>query len=562
MADRSAPRKTTLEIPFPSVKRYTPGSGPPPPRISLLPPHDSTAYIIDQFVLPSDKDLNPDSRRLLHYHIGFTDLPAVKTLVPCHKVLDYVSPRGLEEWEYKTLAGKEEERARMLAEKQRADHAKRKAGRPAKVPMEDVGLDVLSSQGQALLLAEQVSGPSLSEPQKRRLGRVLDTEVGDTSNVDSDDAAIHWQLQGEPESDDIVYEDEVEADSESVDQLPMDYGETPSRASSLMQPSQDASRNSSTGSPTKAGQFKSVSSDQMYTQSNGSTPGRIHPAWAHALGRQNQPPAQTPRENGHATSRFRLSSRFSTPDMEARSAKASKRKDQFNGKGSLHDKQPKTKKQKTERPPEPAPKVEEEWEVKDLLDDQWFAEKGVKVHRYLVLWEGTWPVGQNPTWEPAENVQDEALLKRYQKRKAAGLLKPPKKQKTLHQYLPGTKSSSVAEAFEAGIDEHIGPAGAGVESDAEVPDETFLVTENAGDITANGRRPAPPPRVVRYNAGQVQPGLLTGVNGEQINKQGVEAQTHPDPITMSTTCSGSGLRASALHLHVPGPRAEHAGWID
>ncbi|SPQ18510.1 0c623dfe-873c-4570-8f9e-b50ea8616364 [Thermothielavioides terrestris] len=234
MADARVPprRKTTIEIPLPSVRKYVPGSGPPPPRISLAPPRDSTAYIIDQFVLPADKDTTEASRRLIYYHIGFTDLPAARLLIPCNKVLDYVSPRELEDWEYKNLERKEEEQARRRAEEQRACPQKKRPGRSTKVPMDDVGVPALSPADEALLLAQQVAGPSLSTPQKRRLGRMLDEEdVGDTSNADSDDAAIRRQLQAEAESEGVGFEDELglESESESVDQLSLHY-DTPADA--------------------------------------------------------------------------------------------------------------------------------------------------------------------------------------------------------------------------------------------------------------------------------------------------------------------------------------------
>ena len=136
--------------------------------------------------------------------------------------------------------------------------------------------------------------------------------------------------------------------------------------------------------------------------------------------------------------------------------------------------------------------AEDEWEVKDLLDDRVFFEQGVKVHKYLVLWEGEWPEGQNPTWEPAENVSDENLLRRYREKKKAGLLKPPNKaQKKLHQYAIHPHYSSVADAFEGGIDDHSGPAAGDIESDTDPPEERFLVMENAGDIMAGGPRPPP-----------------------------------------------------------------------
>ncbi|KAK4149009.1 hypothetical protein C8A00DRAFT_38409 [Chaetomidium leptoderma] len=540
MADNRLPprRKTTIEIPLHSIHKYVPGSGPPPPRISLAPPRDSTAYIIDQFVLPTDKDMTETSRRLIHYHIGFTDLPAVKILIPCNKVLDYVSPRELEEWEYENLERKEEDRARRLAEKQRADATKRKPGRPPKVPMKDVDLPVRSSADEALLLAQQVAGPSLSTPQKRRPALVLDEEgMGDTSNVESDDAAIHRQLQGNPEFGESEFDDDPDADSESVDQLALHYGATvegtPSRTSSSVPPSlppqQDSTITTSIALKTKTG-FSSSAPAPALPPSNTSTPGGIHPAWAQAFGQQKraESPAKPHSQNGHVqqngtpwsllakpqpkpststpTQRPAAraggtsngpASRLSTPGVGvgssiASGSSASKRKGQpLNGKGSSQEKQPKTKKQKNKQAPdEPAA---DEWAVKELLDDRWFIEQGAKVHRYLVLWEGDWPEDQNPTWEPSENVQNQALIQRYQKKKKAGLLNPSKKtQKTLHQYLAGSAYSSVAEAFEGDIDEQTGPVAADIGSEADRP-ETFLVTENVGAIMTNGANPARAP---------------------------------------------------------------------
>jgi len=523
-------RKASVEIPLHSVRKYVPGSGPPPPRISLVPPRDSTAYIIDQFVLPTDKDLTPTSRRLIHYHIGFTDLPAVKILIPCNKVLDYVSPRELEDWEYQNLEHKEQERARRLAEQQRAGPTKKKPGQPSKVPLEDIGMPRRNSVDEALLLAQHVAGPSLSTPKKRKLGHIPDeAEVAD-SNAESDDAAIYRQLQGDPELDDEVeeFDDDLESDSESVDQLALQYDasapETPSRTESLGPPLKAPLPANSNTAVSEKGSPSSTPAASTLPPSNTSTPGVVHPAWAHAFGQKSRPeqPQMGHRHNEHAlrhgmplsllskpqhpkpstpigargttfkiagssngaTSQLSTSGIGATPPNGAGSS-AHKRKGQPNGKGSPQEKQQTTKKPKLQQEVEPAA---DEWEVKDLLDDRWSIEQGVRVHRYLVLWAGDWPEDQNPTWEPAENVQDRDLIKRYQKRKKAGLVKPAqKKQKTLHRYLAGAKYASVAEAFEGGIDDQAGPAAADVESD-DVPDETFLVTANVGDVMANTTR--------------------------------------------------------------------------
>lgn len=517
-ATLSPRRKAVIEIPLPSIRKYVPGSGPPPPRISLAPPRDSTAYIIDQFVLPTDKDMTPTSRRLIHYHIGFTDLPAVKLLVPCNKVLEYVSPRELEDWEYQNLEHKEEERARLLAEKQRAKPAKKKPGRPPNVPMADVGRSALSAAEEALFLVQQVVGPSLSTPQKRKVRPILDEEeIGDSTNVESDDAVIYQQLQGGAGSGGTdEFEDDQELDSEPVDQLvfPDDTssGEAPSRPRSLAPSLQDPLPTRPATSPPAASTPPS---------GNASTPGRIHPAWAHVFGQQtrSENPPKVQSQNGFAphngtpwsvlakaqqpkAPQIRTSTPGSTFKPAGRSngpssistipavgsdSLAVKRKGQPNGKGSPQETQ-QTKKQKLKQEAEPAA---DEWEVKELLDDRWIIEQGVKAHMYLVLWAGDWPADQNPTWEPAENVQDQGLVQRYQHKKKAGLLKPGQKtQKTLHRYLAGAKYSSVAEAFEGGIDDETGFA-AGMERDADLPEETFRVTETVGDVMENGTKAAP-----------------------------------------------------------------------
>ena len=522
-----------------------PGSGPPLPQISLLPPRDSTAYIIDQFVLPTDKDMTPTSRRLVHYHIGFTDLPAVKILIPCNQVLDYVSPRELEDWEYQNLEKKEEERQRLLAEKHRVGSQKKKPGRPPKVPMEDRGTPV-SPADETLRLAQEVAGPSLSTPQKRKMDRIPDSEDNeDTSNPESDDAAIEQQLRGVVYHDVLDSEDEggdgVEFESDDADHQAPQHDTspvaTPPRAGSLVPLRQSSLLPGSAASLAAVPLLGTVSAPPARPPGNTPTPAKVHPAWAHQLGQKGHPEKSAPKpsQNGHAkqsgtpwspltksqhrkpfpptsapASSFKPaggSKGPSTPFLAvgagagssiASDSSTTKRKTEHaNGQTPSPDKQHKTKKQKIKQE-DPPPT--EEWEVKDLLDDQWLDEQGVRVHKYLILWAGDWPEDQNPTWEPAENVQNKAMIQRYHKRKKAGTLKPPKKtQKTLHHFLTGARYSSVAEAFEGDINDQSG-LGAVLDNDAESADERFLVTENVGDITSNGSRSGPTTNFLSFDS--------------------------------------------------------------
>ncbi|KAL1895903.1 hypothetical protein Sste5346_005001 [Sporothrix stenoceras] len=136
------------------------------PPISLAPPRDddNAAFIVDKVVTPFDwggppavntnADLGIDPReddddydtdeeeekederyrqnperqqikRVLNYVVGWPDEPYARQLVPCTQILEYVSPRVLEDWEYALTerqraareARREEKRAELLAKK-------------------------------------------------------------------------------------------------------------------------------------------------------------------------------------------------------------------------------------------------------------------------------------------------------------------------------------------------------------------------------------------------------------------------------------------------------------
>jgi hypothetical protein len=187
--------KTTIEVPVPGFRKYVGGMGPSLEPLSLAPPRDSTAYIIEKLVWPPIKETTPTTRRLLYYHIGFTDLPHVKTMVSCDNALDYISPREIEDWEYNDLERRIEEKERHEVEKKAG---KRRAGRPAKSRPSDAA-PILASRASvtddAMLLADHVAGPSLSTPKKRK--RQEEEEI---TTSESEDAAIRRQLGARSES--------------------------------------------------------------------------------------------------------------------------------------------------------------------------------------------------------------------------------------------------------------------------------------------------------------------------------------------------------------------------
>lgn len=534
--------KTTIEIPLPSIKKYTRGSGPPPPPITLAPPRDSTAYIIDQFVLPVLKDTKPDSRRRIFYHIGFTDIPAARLLVPCNEVLDYVSPRELEEWEYDALQIKEADKA-VEAEQRRKNQeqapAKKKPGRPPKARLNEPALDapaepVISLQEGDILLAKQeaVGGPSLATPQKRKRAEIPRFD-------DSDEAAIQLQLQNQSPGPSEVENSGTDLEGyDSTDPLSADLG--PKVTSYSRGNSSGSSAQQPVAGPSKPTATKpSVSSNIASRPSSSvvSTPGRIHPMFARSIevgrisvsGHGSQkgagqngvgPSRGFGGINAEANARASPSRDNSTRQFKAvpkaavlpfthptqitpisftplaapiavsrpivTSDSLSKQIESSSARKRRKDEQPKSsRKRKKSHIEEPT----DSWVVKELLDDQWVTEHGVKVHKYLVLWKGNWPPDQNPTWEPEDNIDDQGLIKTYLKKKESGMLKAPKKtQRSMLSYLSQPQYSSVAEAFEGDIDE-LQPEAAAVtpESDSDDGDELLVTEEPVAKTQKNGK---------------------------------------------------------------------------
>ncbi|KAJ4138341.1 hypothetical protein NW768_002164 [Fusarium equiseti] len=130
------PTKSRITVCVPERPRdYVPGSGPPLQPISLLPPKDSTAYILERIILPPPPgvatDGNPLPRRMT-YVVTWSDLPAAQMLVPAMDILDYVSPRELEEWEFKNTEEQMENEAVQKQQIQAGEAPKKKRGRPPK----------------------------------------------------------------------------------------------------------------------------------------------------------------------------------------------------------------------------------------------------------------------------------------------------------------------------------------------------------------------------------------------------------------------------------------------
>jgi hypothetical protein len=537
-------RRVRIEIPLRTRPKRLYCSGPPPPPIALVPPRDSTAYIVNKLVLPSGLETaaNLHTQRRLYYTVGWTDPPGAKVAVLASRVLDYVSPRELEDWEYNDFLRREEEKGLAQVEAA-ATPKKKKPGRRRKGPsaseQEAAAAEqpaVLDSETEAILAEKKAAGgPSLSTPSKRKLEELYKETEAEETGTESENAAIMRQLYSEGDEagypSEAQYGEEMDIDSEAVDLLEPGIADLSSRASSLVPPIRApfAAR----ASPALSGSRKPSSADSSsvaFPSAPASLPDIKGKAPAGAAVRQ----APTPRQE--AKPRSRTSTRASTPltayfpAPSTNGAPPLRRESTgftpvitpvpfpvrapFSAQPSLpklnistpsaDDTQPSpTASQR--RPPRKRKKEEKaaevEWKVKRLEGDKYdYDANGNLVRYFKVLWEGDWPPSQNPSWEPEENIsddlKDEYLRKKESKLKNGYLAgKSPAKSPANKPppFLPKKRYSNVAEAFEGEIDE-LGGAAAGKnaeddDDDEEDGEEMFVVTDEPQ--SGADRKPAP-----------------------------------------------------------------------
>lgn len=210
------PSRSRIAVPlFTKPADYVPGSGPRLRPISLLLAGDSTAYILERVLLPSPGPAangKPLPKRMA-YLIGWRDLRAASMLVPAMQVLEYVSPRTLEEFEAKLEQEVDDEKEKLRNESKsglEAPQKKKKRGRPP-----------AHSQIKSAVVAEPVAETptpekprhkkgviSLSTPQKSRLADFewLSEDEGSPSRQIAEEQfqSLHGFLPGPEEGSNVA----------------------------------------------------------------------------------------------------------------------------------------------------------------------------------------------------------------------------------------------------------------------------------------------------------------------------------------------------------------------
>ncbi|KAI8957565.1 hypothetical protein F5Y11DRAFT_339127 [Daldinia sp. FL1419] len=244
--DEIKTRTSRIEIQLPSKPPpYRPGDGPALAPLRIQPEHDSNAFIVDKRVLP-DTAPNGELKLHMYYVVGWPDLPAARVSILATQIYDYVSPRAVEDFEYKALLERDAEEERLEAEKRRILEiaAKKKAvasalkppaipsvlgqkrrGRPSKAELQSRQLKRQANIGtsqriEVVLPPATTSGPSLSTPKKKPVGELATDPEEDVDEEDSENA-IYRQLCGyESPSEDMDMDDDVKDGDTSLDNAP------------------------------------------------------------------------------------------------------------------------------------------------------------------------------------------------------------------------------------------------------------------------------------------------------------------------------------------------------
>lgn len=430
---RKAPRRS-IEVTLPSKPRpYSRGIGPALAPLSLTLNNDLTGQIASKTVLRGTTK-EGGSKLQLHYIVGWSDLPAAFVAIPAAQILDYVSSRALEDFEYGlSLQQDAVDKAQQQKSEQtgkssigpaavlgtpRTPTNKKRRGRPGKNPKLDREASTADNEDSLPPLPSTASKPSLSTPQKS-LGTLHDESITE-DDADQDMRNIDRHLYGKAT--------ETTTQDSNADVTP-----SPRIVVSTL-PSADRP-GSSFGTPAAAGDSPSS------RVAGGFTPaGRSAGKWPSPL-----------RARMLATSSRQEDAR----DTPVRSPR----------------------KREKARAEAPVPAEEPRYEVKRLEGHKIIVADGREERWLLVRWEGDWPAEQNPTWEPEDNLPG-GLVKRYLKRKARTGSTADDDTHTEYRIAPVRKYSSVAEAFAGEVEDAPKYGNSHDNMDEDDGEEQLLVEEH------------------------------------------------------------------------------------
>jgi len=447
--------------------------------------------------------------------IGWADLPSTQVSVPCTDVLDWVSPREVERWEYNDLLRREDEKLQEgLKAAEIGTGKRRKRGGKTRKPRQQAvepSPPILKPEDEALISQKKAAGPSLSTPQKRKFKELLqeDTEADEVDGNDPDATALFRQLNGsdigaQPSADEYgmyaMYGSTGQLGTQAYSSTADDEE---SRASSLIPAPKPARTEES--SPTRLGPrrpspvppsgahfwakplttptenqmesdpakkkllvnafdlLRDGSRNNGLSKSKTSSPKSATPAQPNGTSHEEKPRAGfTPIPGLKSKSSQLFTSIGPIAPSPTASTPVGKTRDTPASAPASERKLPKSaqkepKRRKTVKEEATPMQDEDAFEVKALLDDRNdYDDNGNLVKYFQVLWVGNWPEWQNPSWEPEDNISDDLIAeytkKKESKMKNGYLTGPSPKKQRPSPWMPQKRYSNVAEAFAGDID--------------------------------------------------------------------------------------------------------------
>ncbi|KHN98946.1 Chromo domain-like protein [Metarhizium album ARSEF 1941] len=401
--------KPTLVIEIRPRPKYTPGCGPSLQPLRLLPPASSSAYIIERILLPSPGlavDGKPLPKRMT-YIVGWHDLPAASLLVPAMDILDYVSPRALEDWE-ETLEDELDQERIKLAEERKIGlgglKQKHKARPPAHTDIEPAAA-IESETERGNVVRPKMGAMSLSTPQKRKLAdfeglsdnensptNQLAREIfGDDSCEDSWDAPLARAGNGDMQIEfmnDTVDSDAAQRPKREIINtpvpLPSYINRMPGYETTFIEPNPATTPIFKAGDASRAPDHADLVACVEGTASSSAA------GLDGLTGSLSLPKSSYTREsNGdHAACAPAAGLADSSTQQSTRPKSAKKRR-----------KESPIATNQSEKDGEPT------WEVERLEDMAFYNVEGQGLVRYfLVRWSGDWPPNQQTSWEPDHHL--------------------------------------------------------------------------------------------------------------------------------------------------------------
>ncbi|EFY89969.1 hypothetical protein J3458_001314 [Metarhizium acridum] len=409
-------KKPTLVIEIKPPPKYTPGCGPALQPLRLLPPASPSAYIVERILLPSPglaADGKPLPKRMT-YIVGWHDLPAASLLVPAMEILDYVSPRTLEEWE-ETLEGElDQERIKLAEEKKIGSEGlkqKHKARPPTHTAIEPAAAIEPETEAEDVV-RPKMGAISLSTPQKRKLA---DFEgLSDNENSPSNQLAREmFGEDGREDSWDVPSAGlgnegmRLEFVSATVDS---DGAQKPKRPNINTPVPLPSYINGILGYATSSIEPKPAPTPMLKADDASQHPGHTDLV-ASVEGTTSSSAVFPNAVTGSLSFPNMSNTRESTRDNAARTPTTIQATSPAN-----KSTRPKSAKKRREESPL-IEKIREDgeptWEVERLEDVALYDVEGQGLMRYfLVRWAGDWPPDQQTSWEPEGNIP-RSLVRNY-----------------------------------------------------------------------------------------------------------------------------------------------------